>query len=45
MTQHPLVHRSRGALAFAALFAAMLASLMQGGTAHAAAVCVEQAER
>jgi len=45
MTQHPLVHRSRGALAFAALLAAMLASVMQGGTAHAANVSVEQAAR
>jgi TRAP-type C4-dicarboxylate transport system permease large subunit len=45
MVRHPLVHRSRGALAFAALVAAMLASMMQAGTAHAEIARVEQAAR
>jgi hypothetical protein len=43
MIRHPIVHRSRGALAFAALVAAMLASMMQAGTAHAGAPGAEQA--
>jgi len=37
MAQYQLVHRSRGALAFAALVAAMLASLMMTAPAPAAA--------
>jgi hypothetical protein len=45
MIQHPLVHRSRGALAFAALMAALLALLMQAGPARAEAAPANQTAR
>jgi hypothetical protein len=45
MTRYPLVHRSRGALAFAALVAAMLASMMQAGPARACTVELAQTAR
>jgi len=45
MTRYHLVHRSRAALAFAALLAAMFASMMQAGVAHAASIPAEQSAR